>query len=158
MDFSKLINKAKELASDSTARETVKKIANSDAVKKAVKKVANNKNIKNAQKTVAKAVKAVGIDTNTILNYALKNKAVMDGLIKLGLKKESAPASSAVQKLVGSLKNTINKATGVKLEDKSFGSAVTKILGTDIVKEKLEDAVGKGVPAFIKKAVSEYIS
>ena len=117
MDFSKLINKAKEIANDSTARETVKKMANSDAVKKAVKKVADNKNIKNVQKTVTKAAKAVGIDANTILTYALKNKAVMDVLIKLGLKKESDPASSAVQKLVGSLKSTINKATGVKLED-----------------------------------------
>ena len=158
MDFSKLFNKAKELASDNTTRETVKKIANSDAVKKAVKKVANNKNIKNAQKAVTKAAKAVGIDVGALALTAMKNKAVVDVLVKLGLKKDSDPASGAVQKLVGSLKNTISKAAGVKLEDKSFGSAVTKILSADKVKEKLENAVGKGVPAFIKKAVSEYIS
>ena len=158
MDFSKLFNKAKELATDSTTRETVKKIANSDAVKKAVKKVANNKNIKNAQKAVTKAAKAVGIDVGALALTAMKNKAVVDVLVKLGLKKDSDPASGSVQKLVGSLKNTINKAAGVKLEDKSFGSTVTKILGADKVKEKLENAVGKGVPAFIKKAVSEYIS
>ena len=158
MDFSKLINKAKELANDSTTIETVKKIANSNAVKKAVRKVTNNKSIKKAQKTLTKAAKAVGIDTNTILTYALKNKAVMDVLIKLGLKKENDPASSAVQKLVGSLKSAINKASGMKIEDKIFGSAVNKILGADKVKEKLEDAVGKGVPSFIKKAVAEYIS
>ena len=158
MDFSKLFSKAKELASDSTTRETVKKIANSDAVKKVVKKVTNNKNLKNAQKTVTKAAKAVGIDVGALALTAMKNKAVIDVLIKLGLKKDSDPASGAVQKLVGSLKNTISKAAGVKLEDKSFGSTVTKILGVDKVKEKLENAVGKGVPAFIKKAVSEYIS
>ena len=158
MDFSKLFSKAKELASDSTTRETVKKIANSDAVKKAVKKVTNNKNLKNAQKTVTKAAKAVGIDVGALALTAMKNKAVVDVLVKLGLKKDSDPASSAVQKLVGSLKNSLNKVSGVKLEDKSFSTAVTKILGVDKVKDKLEDVAGKGVPAFIKKAVSEYIS
>lgn len=158
MDFSKLINKAKELASDSTARETVKKIANSDAVKKAVKKVTNNKNIKNVQKTVTKAAKAVGIDVSALAMSAMKNKAVIDVLVKLGLKKDSDPTSSAVQKMVASLKNSLSKATGAKLEDKSFGSVVNKMLGVDKIKEKLEDAAGKGVPAFIKKAVSEYIS
>lgn len=158
MDLSNLFSKAKELASNEHAKAAVKKIANSETVKKAVNKVKNNKNIKKATQTVTKAAKAVGLDTNTILSYALKNKAVMDVLIKLGLKKESDPASSSVMKLIGSLKNTINKATGVKLEDKTFGSIVNKILGTDKVKEKLEDAAGKGVPAFIKKAVSEYIS
>lgn len=158
MDFSKLFSKAKELASDSTTRETVKKIANSDAVKKAVKKVTNNKNLKNAQKTVTKAAKAVGIDVGALALTAMKNKAVVDVLVKLGLKKDSDPASGAVQKLVGSLKNSLNKVSGVKLEDKSFSTAVTKILGVDKVKDKLEDVAGKGVPAFIKKAVSEYIS
>ncbi|MBR3288388.1 MAG: hypothetical protein IKI71_01320 [Lachnospiraceae bacterium] len=158
MDFSKLFSKAKELASDSTTRETVKKIANSDAVKKAVKKVSNNKNLKNAQKTVTKAAKAVGIDVGALALTAMKNKAVVDVLVKLGLKKDSDPASGAVQKLVGSLKNSLNKVSGVKLEDKSFSTAVTKILGVDKVKDKLEDVAGKGVPAFIKKAVSEYIS
>ena len=158
MDFSKLINKAKELASDSATKETVKKIANSDAVKKAVKKVTSNKNLKNAQKTVTKAAKAVGIDVGALALTAMKNKDVVDVLVKLGLKKDSDPASGAVQKLVGSLKNSLYKVSGVKLDDKSFGTAVTKILGTSNVKEKLEDAVGKGVPSFIKKAVSEYIS
>lgn len=158
MDFSKLINKAKELASDSTARETVKKIANSDAVKKAVKKVTNNKNIKNVQKTVTKAAKAVGLDISALAMSAMKNKAVVEGLVKLGLKKDSDPTSGAVQKLVASLKNSLSKASGVKLEDKSFSTAVTKILGVEKIKDKLEDVAGKGVPAFIKKAVSEYIS
>lgn len=158
MDFSNLFSKAKELAGDSVAKETVKKITNSDAVKKAIKKVANNKKVKDVQKTVTKVAKAVGIDMNSIVSYATKNKAVVDVLVKLGLKKESDPASGVVQKLVSSLNSAINKASGVKLDDKSFGSAVTKLLGVDKVKEKLEDAAGKGVTSFIKKAVAEYIS
>lgn len=92
------------------------------------------------------------------MSYALKNKAVMDALIKLGLKKDTNPASTAVQKLVSSLKTSLNKVTGMKLEDKSFGSAITKLLSAGKVKEKLEGVAGKGVPTFIKKAVSEYIS
>lgn len=158
MKLSNLLSKAKELASNVDAKEAVKKIANSDAVKKAAKKVANNKTVKKATKTVTKAAKSVGIDMKTIMSYAQNNKAVLDVLTKIGLKKDSDPTSSAVQKLVGSLKSAVSKAAGFKLEDKSFGSAVTKILSNTNIKSKLEDAAGKGVPAFIKKAVAEYIS
>ena len=132
-------------------------------------KNANNKTVKNtvskakkaasdASKKVSKVAKAVGIDTNTIATQVLKNKAVVDVLVKLGLKKESAPESSAVQKLVASLKSNISKATGVKLDDKSFSGAVSKILANTKIKEKLEDVAGRGVPTFIKKAVEAYIS
>ena len=158
MKLSNLLSKAKELASNVDAKEAVKKIANSDAVKKATKKVANNKTVKSATKTVTKAAKSLGIDAKAIMSYAQNNKAVLDVLTKIGLKKDSDPTSSAVQKLVGSLKSAVNKAVGIKLEDKSFGSAVTKILSNTNIKSKLESAAGKGVPAFIKKAVAEYIS
>lgn len=169
MDLSNLFSKVKDLAGNADAKETVKKIANSDAVKSAVKKVANNKDVKKtvakaknaatkATKTVSKVAKAVGIDMSTIISYAAKNKAVMDILVKLGLKKESNPASGAVQKLVGSLKSAVSKAAGIKLEDKSFGSAVTKLLGVEKIKTQLENTAGKGVVSFIKKAVSEYIA
>lgn len=169
MDFSSLFSKVKDLAGSEDVKNTVKKVANSDAVKKAVKKVSSNKKVKatvskakkaatSASKTVSKAAKAVGIDMNTILAYAQKNKAVVDVLVKLGLKKESDPASTTVQRLVGSLKNSISSAVGIKLEDKSFSSAVTKLLANTKIKEKLETVVGKGVPAFIKKAVAEYVS
>lgn len=82
MKLSNLLSKAKELASNVDAKETVKKIANSDAVKKAAKKVANNKTVKNATKTVTKAAKSVGIDMKTIMSYAQNNKAVLDVLTK----------------------------------------------------------------------------
>ena len=156
MDFSSLLSKVKELAGSEQAKDTVKKVANNKNVKKTiskVKKVAND-----ASKKVSKTAKAVGIDMNTIIAQVLKNKAVVDILVKLGLKKESDPNSNAVQKLVASLKNAMNKATGVKLEDKSFSSAVSKVLTNAMIKEKLEDAAGRGVPTFIKKAVEAYIS
>ena len=140
MKLSNLLSKAKELASNVDAKEAVKKIANSDAVKKATKKVANNKTVKSATKTVTKAAKSLGIDAKAIMSYAQNNKAVLDVLTKIGLKKDSDPTSSAVQKLVGSLKSAVNKAVGIKLEDKSFGSAVTKILSNTNIKSKLEMA------------------
>ena len=169
MDFSNLLSKVKELAGNDKAKETVKKIADNETVKKAVKKIANNKKVKKAvaeakkatskaTKTVSKAAKAVGIDMNTILSYATKNKAVMDVLVKLGVKKESDPASSAVQKLVSNLKSSINKAAGIKIEDNSFKSAVTKLLSNTNIKENLEKVAGKGVPSFIKKAVENYLA
>ena len=169
MDFSNLFSKVKDLASSEAAKETVKKVANSDAVKKAVKKVSSNKAVKStvakakkaatsASKTVSKAAKAVGIDMTTILSFAQKNTAVVDVLTKLGLKKESDPTSGAVQKLVGSLNSAINKAVGIKLDDKTFGSAMTKLLANTKIKEKIDDAAGRGAISFIKKAVAEYIS
>ena len=169
MDFSSLLSKVKEFAGSEKVKDTVKKVANNETVKKAVKKVANNKTVKKtvakakkaagaASKKVSKVAKAVGIDTNAIVAQALKNKAVVDVLVKLGLKKESAPESSAVQKLVSSLKSNISKATGIKLEDKSFSSAVSKVLANAKIKEKLEDVAGRGIPTFIKKAVDAYIS
>lgn len=158
MNFSNLFSKAKKLASNENAKAVIKKITSSDTAKKVVKKAANSKKVKEATEKISKLTKAVGIDANTVISYALKNKSVMDVLIKLGLKKESDPASSAVQKLVGSLKSSINKASGAKLENKIFGSAVTKLLGVDKIKTQLEKTAGKGVSTFIKKAVSEYIS
>lgn len=169
MDFSSLLAKVKEFAGSENVKDTVKKVANNENVKKVVKKVANNKAVKktvskakkaasDASKKVSKVAKAVGIDTNAIVAQVLKNKAIVDILVKLGLKKESAPESSAVQKLVASLKSNISKATGIKLEDKSFSSAVSKVLANAKIKEKLEDVAGRGVPSFIKKAVEAYIS
>ena len=162
MDFFFFFLKGMELVSNEDAKEMVKKITNSDAVKKATKKLANNKKVKKtvskAKKTVTKAAKTLGIDVNTIIKYAQKNKTVLDILVKLGLKKESDPASSAVQKVVSSLNTAINKAIGFKLEDQSFSNAVTKLLNVDKIKSTLEDEVGKGVNTFIKKAVAEYIS
>lgn len=169
MDFSSLLAKVKEFAGSENVKDTVKKVANNENVKKVVKKVANNKTVKktvskakkaasDASKKVSKVAKAVGIDTNAIVTQVLKNKTVVDILVKLGLKKESAPESSAVQKLVASLKSNISKATGIKLEDKTFSGVVSKALANVRIKEKLEDVAGRGVPTFIKKAVEAYIS
>ena len=169
MDFSSLLAKVKEIAGSEKVKDTVKKVVNNENVKKVVKKVANNKTVKktvskakkaasDASKKVSKVAKAVGVDTNAIVAQVLKNKAIVDILVKLGLKKESAPESSAVQKLVASLKSNISKVTGIKLEDKSFSSAVSKVLANAKIKEKLEDVAGRGVPSFIKKAVEAYIS
>ena len=158
MSFSDLFSKVKELAGNENVNETVKKAVKSDAVKKAVKKVATNKNVKNATKKVTSVAKAVGIDMSSIVSFAMKNKTVLDALTKLGLKKESDPTSGVVQKLVSSLNSAINKTSGIKLEDKTFSSVVSKLLGNTQIKDKLEDAAGKGVTSFIKKAVAEYIA
>ena len=149
MNLSKLFSKAKELAGN-------------DKVKSAVKKVASNKKVKDtvtkATKSASKVAKNLGIDMTTLVTFAMKNKGVIDALAKIGLKSESDPASSTVQKLVSSLKNTISKAAGTKIEDKTFGSVVSKLLSNSTVKSKVEDAAGKGVSSFIKKAVAEFIS
>lgn len=149
MDFSKLISKAKDLAGNENVKSAVKKVASNKKVKDAVTK---------ATKSASKVAKTLGVDLTTIVTFAMKNKSVIDALSKLGLKSESDPASSAVQKLVSSLKNTISKAAGTKIEDKTFSSIVTKLLSNSTVKSKVEDAAGKGVSSFIKKAVAEYIS
>ena len=149
MDFSKLISKAKDLAGNEKVKSAVKKVASNKKVKDAVTK---------ATKSASKVAKTLGVDLTTIVTFAMKNKSVIDALSKLGLKSESDPASSAVQKLVSSLKNTISKAAGTKIEDNTFSSVVTKLLSNSTVKSKVEDAAGKGVSSFIKKAVAEYIS
>ena len=170
MDFSNLFSKVKDLASSENVKATVKKVANSDAVKKAVKKVKNNKTVKStvakakkaatsASKTASKLAKAVGIDMTTLISLASKNKAIVEALAKIGLKKEtSEPEAAGVQKLVGSLKTAVSKAVGVKVEDDTFGNIVNKLLSVDTVKSKVEKLAGNGVSSFIKKAVAEYIS
>ena len=165
MNLSNLFTKIKELTKNEDVKKTVQKVAENENVKKAVKKAANSKKVKDAvskakktSETISKAAKAVGIDLNSIISLAQKNKAVVEALTKLGLKKESDPASSTVQKLVASLKSNISKAAGVKLEDKTFSSLTTKLLANSNIKQKLENAAGRGVSTFIKKAVEEYIS
>ena len=107
---------------------------------------------------ISKAAKSMGIDLTQVLSMVMKNQDVIAVLGKLGLKKKEDPASSAVQKLVGSLKTAINKASGAKVSDDAFGSLVSKLMGNATVKNTVEDIAGTGVATFIKKAVSEYIS
>lgn len=107
---------------------------------------------------ISKVAEAMGIDLTQVLSLVMKNQDVIEILGKLGLKKKDDPASAAVQKLVGSLKTTINKASGIKIDDDTFGSLVNKLMGNDKIKGKVEDIAGSGVATFIKKAVKEYIS
>ena len=154
-----ILDKVKEIANDENTKKVVKaageKLAKNKNVKKAVSKV--TKEAKAASKKVAKVAKSVGIDATSLMTLAIKNKDVVKALENLGLKKDSDPTSSVVQKLVGTLKSKINTAAGIKVEDKTFSSAVTKLLGNTKIKEQLEKISGTGVSAFIKKAVSAYM-
>lgn len=156
MGLSDFLKKAKDLAGDETVNAVVKKIASNKKVKETISKA--KKKVSTANKTVSKFAKSLGIDLTQVLSIAMKNQDVINVLGKLGLKKKEDPASSAVQKLVGSLKTAINKATGQKVNDDAFGSIITKLMGNATVKSKVEDIAGSGVATFIKKAVSEYIS
>lgn len=158
MDFSKLVNKVKDLAKNEKTKEIVKKVANSDAAKKVAKKITGSKSVKNATKNVTKIAKSVKIDLASLISLATKNTAVITALGKLGLKKDADPASSQVQKLVSTLKSAVVKATGTKVDDDKFGSMVNKLMGNVTIKKKVEAIAGSGVSTFIKKAVSEFIS
>lgn len=163
MGLSDLFSKVQGVMDNENVKEVAKKIASSDSAKKVVKKIANNKILKSAgktaQKTIKNVAKSAGLDITKIISLATKNKDIIDVLGKIGLKKETSdPASTAVQKLVGSLKSTVSKAIGVKVEDDMFGNIVNKLLKTDTVKSRVEKIAGSGVSAFIKKAVAEYIS
>ena len=158
MGLSDLLKKAKDLSEDETVKSVIKKVASSknvqDTVKKAKKAVGKAK----VAEKISKVAKSVGIDLKDVIAIAMKNQSVVNALGKLGLKKEEDPASTAVQKLVGSLKTAVNKATGKKVDDDLFSSIVNKLTGNATIKSKLEDMAGKGVASFIKKAVAEYIS
>lgn len=141
-----------------TAKKTssaTKKKSPTKSKKTTTKKSASGVNITDAILSMAKSA---GIDINTIISFVLKNQDVISALGKLGLKKGEDPASSSVQKLVGSLKTNINKAIGTKVDDDTFGSIVNKLMGNAMIKERVEDIAGDSVTSFIKKAVSEYIS
>ena len=134
-----------------------KKSKNDDLLSIA-KSLASNKDVQNAASKVAKIAKDSGIDLTKIVMALMTNKTVITALGKLGAKKDSDPTSAAVQKLVGSLQSSINKATGVKVDDNSFSSIVNKLMGNKTIKTQVEDIAGDGVSSFIKKAVAAYIS
>ena len=134
---------------------STKKKSTTTSKKTTTKKSSGGVNITDALISMAKSA---GIDMNTIISFVLKNQDVVSALGKLGLKKGEDPTSSAVQKLVGSLKTNINKAVGTKIDDDTFGSIVNKLMGNAMIKERVEDIAGDSVTSFIKKAVSEYIS
>ena len=158
------------LTSVSTKKKTTKSTNKKATIKKVTKKISGSskktKGSKTAIKFDGKVVTSVlsnlsklsSLDLNSVLNSILNNSSIITALGKIGLKKEKDPGSSPVQKLVGSLKASIDKVTGVKIDDDLFSSVVTKLLGNKNVKNQVEDVAGTGVAAFIKKAVSKYIS
>ena len=148
MDFSKLFSTAKDLSENEMVKNIASKAMNNKKVKKTVE---------SAKKKIVKAAKSAGIDVNSILKLVTKNKDVVSALVKLGVKKDEDPAAATVQRLVSSLKSTISKASGTKVDDDTFSSIVTKLVGVDKVKTNLEEVAGRGVVGFIKKAVKEYI-
>lgn len=152
MDLGKIIKTAKDLSENETVKNITKNLATNKNVKKAISNT--TKKLDNVAKTIKKTT---GIDVKDIIKTAATSTVVIEALTKLGLKKEEKVESSAVQKLVGSLKNTISKAVGQKVDNDLFGSVVSKLLGTATVKKEVENVAGKGVASFIKNAVSAYI-
>ena len=142
---------AKKKSTSTKKKSTVKS-------KKTTTKAKKSSSGVNITDTILSMAKSAGINMNTIISFALKNQDVISALGKLGQKKGEDPASSSVQKLVGSLKTNISKAVGVKVDDDTFGSIVNKFMGNAMIKDRVEDIAGDSVTTFIKKAVSEYIS
>ena len=158
MGLSDLLKKAQELAGDETVKSVVKKVASNKKVQETISKAKKTVDKAKVGDKITKLAKNVGIDLKDVLALAMKNQDVINVLGKLGLKKKEDPASAAVQKLVGNLKTAVNKVTGKKVDDDTFGSIVSKLMGNATVKSKVEDIAGSGVATFIKKAVSEFIS
>lgn len=160
MELSNLFNKVKEFASNedvkNVAKAAGKKLASNKKVQKAVSKV--KKEAANVSKKVAKVAKSTGLDLTQLVSLATNNTDVVNALAKLGLKKGDDPGASSVQKLVGTLKSKVSSAIGVKVEDKTFSSLVSKLLSNATVKSQVEKISGTGVATFIKKAVAEYIA
>ena len=158
MGLSDLFSKVKELSEDETVKSAVKKVSGNKKVQEMVSKAKKTVGKAKVANKISKVAKSMGIDLASVLSFAMKNQDVINVLGKLGLKKKEDPTSSAVQKLVGSLKTAINKSSGVKVDDNSFGTIINKLLGNAVVKSKVEETAGSGVVTFIKKAVKEYIS
>lgn len=158
MGLSDLFSKVSKLADDENVKSAIKKVSSSKKVQDAVSKAKKTINKAKIAKNISKVAKSVGIDLTSVLAFAMKNQDVIAVLGKLGLKKKEDPASSAVQRLVGSLKSAINKASGVKVDDNSFTAIANKLLGNTTVKNKVEGIAGSGVTTFIKKAIKEYVS
>ena len=158
MGLSDLFKKAKELADDETVKSVVKKVANNKKVKETISKAKKTVDKAKVGSKITKLAKDMGIDLKDVLALAMKNQDLIEILGKLGLKKKEDPASSEVHKLVGNLKTALNKVTGHKVDNDTFGSIISKLMGNATVKSKVEKLAGSGVATFIKKAVSEYIS